>query len=166
MPAPKAHAGMGILGKVLQTKQSLLVNDTSTDSEHTDFADEVRTALAIPLAFSSKSVGVLSIEGQEPGTITEDLQEILETWSYSLSALVENARLMDQIRKQVDRQRKINQVSASIRQSSDIQSILETTAVEVCRALDAYQTQIEINPAVWMSGSQDQEAIQLQGEEN
>lgn len=166
LPAPKARAGMGILGKVMQTKQTILVKDTSVNSEYTDFADEVRTVLAIPLAFSSKSVGVLFIEGQEPGTITEDLQEILETWSYSLSAMVENARLMEQIRKQVDRQRKINQVSASIRQSSDVQSILETTAVEVCRALHAYQTQIEINPAVWMFGSQDPETVELQGEEN
>jgi len=146
MPANHIRRGEGFLGSAWESGKPELVKDTLAVSDISYFKDEVRSMLVIPLSYGREIRGLIVLEGKEPGTISEDIQEILETWSYNLSAIISNSQLVQQIRQQVDRQKKINQVSDSIRQSLDIQTILETTTIEICQTLGAWQAKIEIDP--------------------
>jgi len=71
---------------------------------------------------------------------------MLGTLGGSLAAVVANARLLEQIRSQAERERLLYDVTSKIRRSTDIQSILATTASELTKALGARQATITIAP--------------------
>jgi GAF domain-containing protein len=60
--------------------------------------------------------------------------------------VVANARLLEQIRTQSERERLIYDVTSKIRRSTDIQSILMTTASEITKVTGARFAKIQINP--------------------
>jgi GAF domain-containing protein len=71
---------------------------------------------------------------------------MLGTLGGSLAAIIANARLLEQIRQQVERERIVYEVTSKIRRSTDIQSILATTASELTRITGSRQTKIQITP--------------------
>jgi len=62
-----------------------------------------------------------------------------------LAAIVANARLLEQIRSQAERERVLYEITSKIRRSTDMQSILAITASEITKAVGARRTQIEIS---------------------
>jgi GAF domain-containing protein len=71
---------------------------------------------------------------------------MLGTLGGSLAAIIANARLLEQIRIQAERDRLIYEVTSKIRRSTDIQSILATTASELTRLTGARYARIQIKP--------------------
>jgi len=69
---------------------------------------------------------------------------MLGTMAGSLAAVIANAHLVEQIRKQVERERMLHEVSSKIRRSTDIQAILTTTTRELSRITGAKRAHIEI----------------------
>ena len=63
----------------------------------------------------------------------------------SLAAIIANAGLLELIREQVERERIVYEVTSKIRRSTDIQSILATTASELTRITGSRQTKIKIS---------------------
>jgi len=57
----------------------------------------------------------------------------------------ENARLLDQIRRQAERERLLYEVTSKIRRSADVQTILATTASELTKAIGARHARIKID---------------------
>jgi len=62
----------------------------------------------------------------------------------SLAAIIANARLVEQIRKQAERERQLYEISSKIRRSTDLQTILSTTIKELNRATGARRTEISV----------------------
>ena len=60
--------------------------------------------------------------------------------------MIANARLLEQIRAQGERERLINEITTKIRRSTDIQSILHTTASEISKITGARFTKIQVEP--------------------
>jgi GAF domain-containing protein len=78
---------------------------------------------------------------------TENDEEMLRTLGGSLAAIIANARLLEQIRVQAERDRLIYEVSSKIRRSTDIESIMATTANELSKLTGAGYTKIQIKPS-------------------
>jgi len=116
--------------------------------------------LALPLIFRNDILGVLNVESEQIGAYNENDEEMLGTLAGSLAAIIANARLVDQIRKQAERERLLHEISSKIRRSTDMQTILSTTINELRRVTGARKTQISIgitpdNTAVTKPDSQD-----------
>jgi sigma-B regulation protein RsbU (phosphoserine phosphatase) len=101
--------------------------------------------LAVPLVYRNELLGVLNAESEQVNAYTENDEEMLGTLGGSLAAIIANARLLEQIRHQADRERLLYEMTNKIRRSSDMQTILNTTASELSRVLRARRTQIKIN---------------------
>jgi GAF domain-containing protein len=86
----------------------------------------------------------LNVESEQPGAYTENDEEMLGTLAGSLAAVIANARLLDQIRRQAERERTLFEVTSKIRRSTDIQTILATTASELTKATGAKGAQIRL----------------------
>ena len=69
---------------------------------------------------------------------------MLGTLAGSLAAIIANARLIEQIRKQADRERQLNEITSKIRHSTDMRTIISTTVNELIRATGAQNVQLEI----------------------
>lgn len=136
--------GSGITGWVAAHRKPLRVNDITQDTRYIQVSANTQSELAIPLIFRNDILGVLNVESEQIGAYNENDEEMLGTLAGSLAAIIANARLVDQIRKQAERERLLNEISSKIRRSTDMQAILSTTIQEIHRVTGARRTQISI----------------------
>ncbi|MGC8856046.1 MAG: hypothetical protein ACP5QU_04530, partial [Anaerolineae bacterium] len=73
------------------------------------------------------------------------------------AAIIANARLLEQIRAQAERERLLFEVTSKIRRSTDMQTILATTASELSRVVGARRIRIHINPLSAGEQTQDEQ---------
>jgi GAF domain-containing protein/HAMP domain-containing protein len=141
-----AAVGSGVVGWVAAQKKPLRIRDVGEDPRYVQISSNTRSELAIPLIYRNELLGVLNVESEQLDAYTENDEEMLGTLGGSLAAIIANARLLEQIRLQVERERVIHEVTSRIRRSTDIQSILNTTASELSRVTGSRLTRIKINP--------------------
>jgi sigma-B regulation protein RsbU (phosphoserine phosphatase) len=137
--------GTGITGWVGAHRRSLRLDDVREDARYIQLSANTRSELAVPLVYRNELLGVLNVESEQLNAYTENDEEMLGTLGGSLAAIIANAQLLEQIRFQSERERLLFEVTNKIRRSSDIQTILMTTASELSRVIGARHTQIEID---------------------
>lgn len=142
----KIQFGNGITGWVAEHRRTLRVRDVNVDPRYILASSNTRSELAIPLIYRNELLGVLNVESEQVDAYTENDEEMLGTLGGSLAAIIANARLLEQIRIQAERERLINEVAGKIRRSTDIQSILMTTASEITRITGSRYARINIKP--------------------
>ena len=143
--------GEGITGWVAENKELLLVNDVLNDSRYIAGKDSVRSELAVPLLYRGRLLGVLNIESDEINAFDEYDQDTLGTLAGSLSAIIMNAQL-------AERQQQLFDITTKIRRSSSFESILETTAEEISKALRTRRTRIKVGGGKALSDFPDEES--------
>lgn len=140
----KVPFGSGITGWVATHRKPLRINDISQDTRYIQVSANTRSELALPLIFRNDILGVLNVESEQLDAYNDNDEEMLGTLAGSLAAIIANARLVDQIRKQVERERLLHEISSKIRRSTDMQTILSTTIHELSRVTGARKTKITI----------------------
>jgi sigma-B regulation protein RsbU (phosphoserine phosphatase) len=133
----RIKVGQGITGWVAEHSEAIIVNDVLEDPRYIPGNDMVRSEMAVPLVYRGELLGVLNIESDIPNAFDEHDQDILGTLAGSLSAIIVNARLSD-------RQRQLFDITSKIRQSVNMETILETTANELSRALQTSRMRIQV----------------------
>jgi GAF domain-containing protein len=76
----------------------------------------------------------------------ENDQEILATLGNNLGSIIANANLVSRVRKQVERQRQLYEITGRIRRSNDIETILQTSVNEIGQAIRAQNVRVRIYP--------------------
>lgn len=150
--------GNGVTGWAGAHRRALRVNDVLQDIRYIEGSPNTRSEMAIPLLYRSELLGVLNVESEQLAAYAENDEELLGTLGGSLAAIIANARLLEQIRAQAERERVLFEISDKIRRTTDMQTILATTASELTRALGASSARIKLgtNPA---STSKDKKAL-------
>lgn len=138
--------GSGVTGWVAEHRRPLRIRNVSEDPRYIQASSNTRSELAIPLIYRNELLGVLNVESEQVDAYTENDEEMLGTLGGSLAAIIANARLLEQIRIQAERERLINEIAGKIRRSTDIQSILMTTTSEIARITGSRYARININP--------------------
>ncbi|MBK8824048.1 MAG: GAF domain-containing protein [Anaerolineales bacterium] len=138
--------GCGVTGWAASHKRPLRIKDVTADSRYIQVSSNTRSELAIPLIYRNELLGVLNVESEQIDAYTENDEEMLGTLGGSLAAIIANARLLEQIRVQAERERLIYEVTSKIRRSTDIQSIMMTTASELTRITGARYTKLQVKP--------------------
>jgi GAF domain-containing protein/HAMP domain-containing protein len=138
--------GSGITGWSAAHKRPLRIKNVTEDPRYIQVSPNTRSELAIPLVFRNELLGVLNVESELVDAYTENDEEMLGTLGGSLAAIIANARLVEQIRVQAERDRLIYEVTSRIRRSTDIQSIMIATTNELTRLTGAHYAKIQIKP--------------------
>jgi GAF domain-containing protein len=138
--------GSGITGWAAAHKRPLRVKNVNEEPRYILVSSNTRSELAVPLVYRNELLGVLNVESELVDAYTENDEEMLGTLGGSLAAIIANARLLEQIRIQADRDRLIYEVTSKIRRSTDIQSIMAATASELTRLTGARYAKIQIKP--------------------
>lgn len=140
----RLNLGQGIIGAAALEKRPVLVKDVLNDSRYYSISSETRSELAIPILFSDELLGVLNLESKEVAAFDENDQEILGALGNNLGGVIANIRLVQQVRQQVVRERQLFDVTSRVRRSVDLNTILQTSAREIARALGARRASIRI----------------------
>jgi sigma-B regulation protein RsbU (phosphoserine phosphatase) len=120
------------------------VDNIENDPRYIQVSPNTSSELAVPLLYRNEVLGVLNVESEQVNAYTENDEELLGTLGGSLAAIIANARLLDQIRRQAERERLIYEITSKIRRSTDMQTILATTASELSRVVNARRMQVRL----------------------
>jgi len=143
--AIKIPLNTGITGWVASNRQPLRVNDVTKDLRYIGINNHVRSEMAIPLIYRNDVLGVLNVESTKIDAYSENDEEMLGTLGGSLAAIIAHSRLLEQFRQQVEFDRLLYDITTKIRRSTNINSILETTANELNKTFGARRALIKIN---------------------
>ena len=136
--------GSGVTGWVARNQKLLRIDDTNTDPRYLAVSRNTRSELAIPLIFRKELLGVLNVESEEVAAYAEEDEEMLGTLAGSLAAIIANARLLQRVRRQAERERMLREITSKIRRSTDVKTILATTAKELTNAIGAQHAQVRV----------------------
>jgi GAF domain-containing protein len=143
--AVKIPLNTGITGWVASNRQPLRVNDVTKDLRYIGINNHVRAEMAIPLIYRNDVLGVLNVESTKIDAYSENDEEMLGTLGGSLAAIIAHSRLLEQFRQQVEFDRLLYDITTKIRRSSNINSILETTANELNKTFGARRAVIKVD---------------------
>lgn len=136
--------GEGITGWAAAHRRTLRVNNVLQDTRYVEGSPNTRSEIAIPLVYRSELLGVLNVESEQLSAYAESDEELLGTLGGSLAAIIANARLLEQIRAQVERERILFEITDKIRRTTDMETILTTTVSELTRAVGANRAKIKV----------------------
>jgi GAF domain-containing protein len=136
--------GSGITGWTAVHRKTLRINNVLQDARYIEASSNTRSEMAIPLLYRSELLGILNVESEQVSAYAENDEELLGTLGGSLAAIIANARLLEQIRAQAERERILFEITDKIRRTTDINTILATTVSELTRAVGANRARIKL----------------------
>jgi GAF domain-containing protein len=100
-------------------------------------------ALAVPMKLRGQVVGVLNLrfDGQ---SISSETIGIVEEIADRLALALENARLLEHTKRRAARERVVADITAQVRASSDVETIMRTAVRELGKALNADRTRVQL----------------------
>jgi sigma-B regulation protein RsbU (phosphoserine phosphatase) len=104
----------GIVGRAVETRRSVLVNDVSHDSAYIQTVPSVRSELAVPLLFKNRVVGVIDLQATWTDFFTEQHQNLLELLGGHIAAAIENAKLYHRSVRQARTLQLLNEISGEL----------------------------------------------------
>ncbi len=140
------NLGEGIVGQAAETLKPIRIEDTVEDESFIPIDPSARSEIAIPVTFQGRLLGVLNIENKRVNAFDENDEQILVTLGNTLGSILSNVQLISQIRQQAERQRQLYEISEKIRRSVDIESIIQTSAIELGKAIRARRANVEVKP--------------------
>ncbi|MEA3350840.1 MAG: hypothetical protein U9Q82_09485, partial [Chloroflexota bacterium] len=101
--------------------------------------------IAIPITLRNEIVGILGLrrEGKRPWNADE--HALIETITERLALSMESMRLLEETQNTAARERVIGEASTRMRETLDIESVLQTAAQELHKALGQVETEVWIS---------------------
>ena len=118
----------------------------------------------VPIRIRGKIIGHIDAHKAKNRAWTASEKELLHILASRLETAMDSARLYQDSQQRVERERIISETSAQIRESLDIESVLETAARELRNALDLSEAEIWIN-AENIQGMDNTPSINLEKED-
>jgi len=104
-PAPLGYRQsiyVGTLGWVARHGEALLANDVAIEPRFVRYHAETRAEFDLPIKANGRLIGILSVESDRPHAFTEDDVAALRLIVEHLSAHLENARIVETLRRQLE----------------------------------------------------------------
>jgi len=141
--------GEGLTSILISTRKPLLISE-DTEDKALKLGAKVsgkhsKSWLGVPLLIGNEAIGAMVVQDNErEKRFGEDDLRMLNTLASQVAVVARNTQLLENTRQKAERERLLFEITSKIRRSTDIQSILQTTANELGIALDARRAHIEI----------------------
>lgn len=106
-------------------------------------SDEV---LAIPIRLRGQVVGVINLNTKKKFHLTDDDVDIVQAITERLSLALENATLLESTKNRADFERVTSDITSRISSSTRFETILQTAAQELSKALGGSDVLVQIEP--------------------
>ena len=134
----RLNFGQGIVGKVAETRQAMLVNDVSRSSDYIEVNPHVCSELAVPLIVKGQLIGVIDIESVQLNYFRPEHLHLLTLTASRISQAIENARLYSRVARQAQTLRVLNEIAEEFTSILDL-PVLFARIGELLRRLLEFQ---------------------------
>jgi GAF domain-containing protein len=108
--------------------------------------ENVSSSLAIPIRLRGQTVGIINLRTNNNYKLTNDDAEIAEAVTERLSLAIETATLLQATQHRADIERLTTDISSKISSSTRFETILQTAAQELSKALGGSDVLVQIEP--------------------
>ena len=142
--------GQGLTSIIINSCQPLMINfDTENRALQLGaiiLGEPAKSWLGVPLLISGEPIGAIIVQDRfSEGRFKADDQRLLVTMASQVAISIHNARLLESTTRQAERERALLEITNKIRNSSDMQSIMSTTAGELRKILKVHRARLEID---------------------
>jgi len=109
--------------------------------------------LVVPIKLRGETIGVIDLEREDDHGWTEGDQTFAESLAEQLGLAIENTRLSEQAQYRARREHFIRQITDQIRGQTDLDAILQTTVVELGKALGTSRAVVRLGTEADFSSS-------------
>jgi GAF domain-containing protein/HAMP domain-containing protein len=136
------NAEQSLVVRAAVSQQGVIANDVAADPNFlpNPLLPETRAEMAVPMIVSKKVIGVLDVQSETIGRFTEVDVNIKTTLASQIAMAVQNARNLDQSRRQAERETAVNLIGQKIQSATNIAAALQVAARELGHALGMKQT--------------------------
>jgi GAF domain-containing protein/HAMP domain-containing protein len=103
-----------------------------------------QSRLSLPIRVRGQVIGVFEAHKAQPGSWSKDDVSLLETLMEQLSIALESARLYSDSQLRAERERMTGEITARMRETLEIETILQTAAREMRRALELSEVEVRM----------------------
>ncbi len=132
----RLRIGQGIVGKVAETRQAMLVNDVSRSPDYISANPHVCSELAVPLIVKNKLIGVIDIESEQLNYFRPEHLHLLTLTASRISQSIENARLYTRVARQAQTLRVLNDIAQEFTAILDLPTLFQRLGELLRRLLD------------------------------
>ncbi len=94
----KIRKGKGLVGRVMRKQEIVICQNTEKGKSFTDFSDEFKSEMVIPIEKGGKLIGITVIGSPDIYAFNKGEAKIIKEVSYQLGIAIDNARLYEKIR--------------------------------------------------------------------
>src|ERR1700728_514855 len=134
----RVKVGEGVTGQAAQLRHAVLVDDVTKDPTYIAAIPNVRSELAVPLITKNRVIGVIDLEGRNPGYFTEEHSRLLTLVASRIAGGIENAQLYTRTTKQARILLLLNEIARELSSILNLDELLSRVA-ELLRRLIDYQ---------------------------
>jgi len=152
---PRPLEGPGVTGRIIKTRQPILVSqDTQAQmlalgaaTTGTDTSD-VQSYLGVPMIIGEEVVGVIAVQNDVGQRVfTEADQNLLLTLATTIGVAVQNARQFELTQRRAQRERLLNEITQKIQGTHTMEGALQTAVKELSQALKAKYISVDLAAA-------------------
>jgi putative methionine-R-sulfoxide reductase with GAF domain len=137
-----------LVGYVTARRGAHVAMDVADDPfhRHNPLLPETRAELAVPLVVGDRLLGALDVQSVDVNAFNPDDIALFESLAAQIAVAIENARLYQEAQRLARRERILNEFTAKIRGSVDVDQILATATRELARALGVSRAVVHVGP--------------------
>lgn len=132
----RVKVGQGVTGRAAETRQPVLVADTTLPGFYIEALPNVKSELAIPLIVKNRLIGVIDIEAREKGYFTEEHERVLTLIASRMAVGIENARLHTRTTRQARTLATLNEIARELTSILNLDELLMRVAELLHRVID------------------------------
>ena len=137
--ASTRYRGQGLIGKVWETREPVVVNDYQKWTErNTSYDKEPHRAVAgIPISWGKDFLGVLTVVADPPQIFATEDVELLKLFADQAAIAIENARLFESTKHNSDRVALLNTIARTVGSTIELDELLETCLNQLLQVIHA-----------------------------
>jgi len=135
----KISRGMGLVGRVGEYNQAILVSDVAEEPDWLPnrLLPDTKAEVAVPIAVGEKVIGVMDIQNNEAGSLSQADVDLLLSITSQVAVAIQNARAYRAAQHQAQREALIAEINQHIQSTKSIDEALQVAVRDVGRALGA-----------------------------
>lgn len=136
----------GLVGQAVRDKGTVLVRDVNLNSAWVanPLLPQTQAELAVPITLGEQILGVLDVQHSVRDSLDEEDAITLRAVANQLAVALRNARAFSLAQEQAQQEAIVNELSAKIQQTRDIQTVLQTAVHSLGRSLYLPHARIRI----------------------